>query len=32
MADAMVNAVRRIDLSWVRVEIGLLIGALVMGA
>ncbi len=32
MAEAMVNAVRRIDLSWVRVEIGLLIGALVMGA
>jgi hypothetical protein len=32
MADAMVNAVLRIDLSWVRVEIGLLIGALVMGA
>lgn len=32
MADAMVNAVRRIDLSWMRIEIGLLIGALVMGA
>jgi hypothetical protein len=32
MAEAMVNAVRRIDLSWVRVEIGLLIGALMMGA
>ena len=32
MAEAMVNAVRRMDLSWVRVEIGLLIGALVMGA
>ena len=31
MAEAMVNAVRRIDLSWVRVEIGLLIGALMMG-
>ena len=32
MADAMVNAVRRIDLSWVRIEIGLLVGALLLGA
>lgn len=32
MAEAMVNAVRSIDLRWVRVEIALLVGALVMGA
>jgi hypothetical protein len=32
MAEAMVNAVRSIDLRWVRVEIALLIGALMMGA
>jgi hypothetical protein len=31
MARAVVNAVRSIDLRWVRVEIGLLIGALMMG-
>ena len=31
MARAVVNAVRSIDLRWVRVEIGLLIGALIMG-
>ena len=32
MARAVVNAVRNIDLRWVRIEIGLLIGALMMGA
>lgn len=31
MAEAVVNSFRRIDLSWVRLEIGLLIGALIMG-
>lgn len=31
MAEAVVNSFRRIDLSWVRLEIGLLIGALMMG-
>jgi hypothetical protein len=31
MARAVVNAVRSIDLRWVRIEIGLLIGALMMG-
>jgi hypothetical protein len=31
MAEAVVNSFRRIDLSWVRIEIGLLIGALIMG-
>lgn len=31
MASAVVNAVRNIDLRWVRIEIGLLIGALMMG-
>jgi hypothetical protein len=31
MARAVVNAVRNIDLRWVRIEIGLLVGALVMG-
>ena len=31
MAKAVVNAVRGIDLSWVRLEIGLLVGALMMG-
>jgi hypothetical protein len=31
MAKAVVNAMNRIDLSWVRVEIGLLVGALMMG-
>lgn len=32
MAAAMINAMRRVDLRWVRLEIGLLVGALVMGA
>jgi len=32
MAEAVVNAMRRIDLGWVRIEIGLLVGALMMGA
>ncbi len=32
MADAVVNAFRRVNLSWVRIEIGLLVGALMMGA
>lgn len=32
MAAAMVNAVGSIDLRWVRVEIALLVGALMMGA
>ncbi len=31
MARAVVNVMRGIDLRWVRIEIGLLIGALVMG-
>lgn len=31
MASVVVNAVRRINLRWVRIEIGLLVGALVMG-
>lgn len=31
MAEAVVNSFRRIDLSWVRLEIGLLIGALILG-
>ncbi len=31
MAEAVVNSIRRIDLSWVRLEIGLLVGALMMG-
>jgi hypothetical protein len=31
MARAVVNAMRRIDLRWVRIEIGLLVGALFMG-
>lgn len=31
MAEAVVNSFRRIGLSWVRLEIGLLIGALIMG-
>lgn len=31
MAEAVVNTIRRIDLSWVRLEIGLLVGALMMG-
>jgi hypothetical protein len=32
MAAAMVNAVRAVDLGWVRIEIALLIGAVLMGA
>jgi hypothetical protein len=32
MADAMVKVVRAIDLRWVRIEIALLVGALLMGA
>jgi len=32
MAEAVVNTLRRVDLSWVRLEIGLLVGALMMGA
>lgn len=32
MADAVVNAFRLVNLSWVRIEIGLLVGALMMGA
>jgi len=32
MAEAMVNAIRRVDLRWVRIEIGMLVGALMMGA
>jgi hypothetical protein len=31
MARAVVNAMRSIDLRWVRIEIGLLVGALLMG-
>ena len=31
MAEAVVNTFRRVDLSWVRIEIGLLVGALIMG-
>ena len=31
MAEAVVTTIRRIDLSWVRLEIGLLVGALIMG-
>lgn len=31
MAEAVVNSLRRVDLSWVRLEIGLLVGALIMG-
>ncbi len=31
MAEAVVNTIRRVDLSWVRLEIGLLVGALMMG-
>jgi hypothetical protein len=30
MAHAMVNGLRRIDLSWVRIEIALLVGALIL--
>lgn len=31
MARTVVNAMRSIDLRWVRLEIGLLVGALFMG-
>lgn len=31
VAEAVVNTLRRVDLSWVRIEIGLLVGALIMG-
>lgn len=31
MARTVVNAMRSIDLRWVRIEIGLLVGALFMG-
>jgi hypothetical protein len=31
MAEAVVNAVRGLDFSWIRLEIGLLIGAVIMG-
>ncbi len=31
MAPAVVNSLRRIGLSWLRIEIGLLVGALIMG-
>jgi hypothetical protein len=31
MARAVVNAMRSIGLRWVRIEIGLLVGALFMG-
>ena len=32
MAQALVNTIRRIDLSWVRIEIALLVGAFLMAA
>jgi hypothetical protein len=32
MTQAVVNTIRRIDLSWVRIEIGLLVGAVLWGA
>ncbi len=31
MAEAVVNTISRIHFSWVRLEIGLLVGALMMG-
>jgi hypothetical protein len=31
MAEAVVNSFRRIGLSWVRIEIALLVGAVIMG-
>lgn len=31
MAEAVVNALRRVDLSWVRIEIALLVGVLILG-
>lgn len=31
MAEALVNSLRRIPLTWVRIEICLLVGALIMG-
>jgi hypothetical protein len=30
MAQALVNSFRRIDLGWVRIEIALLVGAIVL--
>lgn len=30
MAEAVVNTLRRVDLSWVRIEIALLVGAIIM--
>ncbi len=30
MAEAVVNTLRRVDLSWVRLEIALLVGAIIM--
>jgi hypothetical protein len=30
MAQALVNSLRRIDLGWVRIEIALLVGAIVL--
>ncbi len=31
MAEAVVNTLRRLDLSWVRIEIALLVGVLILG-
>jgi hypothetical protein len=31
MAEAVVNTLRRVDLSWVRIEIALLVGVLILG-
>jgi len=31
VAEAVVNTLRGVNLSWVRLEIGLLVGALMMG-
>jgi hypothetical protein len=31
MAEAVRNTLKRIDLSWLRLEIGLLVGAFIMG-
>ena len=32
MTQAVVNSIRQIDLSWIRIEIGLLVGAVLLGA
>jgi hypothetical protein len=32
MTQAVVKTLRQIDLSWVRIEIGLLVGAVLLGA